>query len=132
MYDARRDTLAFDSVLYSDKHIEVTPTLLMIAGYNLPFVGAKEIAVENIDRVWRGLDDDVRQLRWWERLAGSEPLAGLRARLGITRDFRPSPYCLVVSVKRAGLTSRPCTVAVSATNPDKACEAIKHAMAGIY
>lgn len=111
----RRDTLAFDAVLYRDKGLEVTPSLVVIERSlgRLPWGRPHVIAVEDIERVWHA--DPLGTTPWRSRLR-----TALRVR---SRDSDPLDRTLVLSL-RGGRIRR----TVAADKPTDAYNALRCAM----
>ncbi len=116
--------------MYRDQFIEVTPSVLVLDSYYLPFMGAKVIPIQDIDRVWRDFDSHIPPALWpGSRCAGR---GGARAVIRRIRRIRPCQRLttnnLIVSVK-CGKTFR---VSIRAEDPHKAYLAIKAAMDTFY
>lgn len=63
--------MVFDAVLYRDRQLEVTPSVVVIerSFARLPWARPRVIAVEDIERVWHA--DAKRSTPWRERLRTS-------------------------------------------------------------
>eukprot|EP00171_Calliarthron_tuberculosum_P017761 IDg17761t1 len=111
----RRDTLAFDAVLYRDKGLEVTPSVVVIESSfgRLPWGRPHVIAVEDIERVWHA--DPLGTTPWRSRLR-----TALRGR---SRDKDHLDNTLVLAL-RGGRVHR----AVAADKPADAYNALRCAM----
>lgn len=114
---ARRDTLAFDAVLYRDRQLEVTPSVVVIerSFARLPWGRPQVIAVEDIERVWH--TDPLGTTPWRQRVR-----TALRSRLR-SRDTDQPDRTLMLSL-RGGRISR----AVAADKPNDAYNALRSAM----
>lgn len=119
----RRETFAFDRVLYRDNRIEVTPVLLLVGNSNKLF-GAREIDVADISGVWRPSDKDTVlpcKPKWWRR-------AALRERVLVRAPRLRGPCNLIIDVRG----QRDYKLELSVAEPDAVASAISDAQTIIY
>lgn len=118
----RRETFVFDRILYREKRIEVTPTMLVVG--NRKIFRQREIDVADISGVWRPADADVllpSKPRWWRR-------AAIRERM-LARAPRRRDQCnLVIDVRG----QRGYSLELSVKEPDALASAIYNAQTIVY
>lgn len=116
----RRETFVFDDVLYRDKKVEVTPSLLTVVGGVLS--RQIEIDVEKIHGVWRPAQPD-KQLPtkppWWRR-------AAFRQHVLARAPKRRQNYNLILDVREEGRLS------LCVERPDALASAICDAQMLVY
>lgn len=111
--ESRRDTFAFDKVLYRDSSIEITPSALLFDKSSL--FGGKIIDIQDVCAVWRPVYGDA--------FASSNPNWWQRAALG-----RRRPHNLVIDVQ----DSRFVSLSLSVKQPDAVEKAIAIAKGLVY
>ncbi len=126
----RRDTFDFNEIMYSDQTVEVTPSLLLFDGYYRPFLGTKEIPIQDIDGVWRDFGSHVSPTHWLgsrsSGLLGTRKL--IRNMIRSPSSTRPTRNNLLINVKD-GKSFR---VNIRAEDPNEAYHAIRAAMNTFY
>lgn len=118
---ARRDTLVFDAILYRDKGLEVTPSIVVIERSfgRLPWPRSRVIPVEDIERVSHAYTQ--RAVPWRSRL---------RSALSV-RSRDPDSVDSVIQVDRKLILSMHggrVRHAVDADKPVDAFKALRRAM----
>lgn len=116
----RRETFAFDRILYRDNRVEVTPSMLMVGGGILS--RSQAIDVENICGVWQPVDSTKQLLskpRWWRR-------AAIRERVLARAPRRRQTHNLMIDVREKG------RVSLCAERPDELAHAINKAQMTLY
>lgn len=124
----RRGTFAFDDVLYKDRTLEVTPSLLMVSRPLVPFLGAKEIPISEISRVCRDFNAPPPPPTAWRPSRMSLDAGARRSRRRSVPGARGSRNSLVLVFSDRS----PVRVPVEARDPSEAYEAVKNAINTVY
>lgn len=107
----------------------MTPNVLVLDGYYMPFVGVREILIEDIDRVWRDYEIPstvLHSVRAFKRISARDFLR--RVRHGRTLKSFATKKDLVIQFKDCGTSC----LTVRAEDPDLAYHAIRAAMHTFY